>query len=518
MLAPNSIRTCGALRGLCATLVLAFTSCGPTVEPPAQPRLVMLYATCTLNRDFLGAYNSGPSVTPNLDAFAREGVVFERHLSEAGHSGIAFASIFTGVQADRHGVYAHPTVLPAELTTVTETFAAAGYEPFFYSGHLMASHDLAYGQGVPDENVFDLGTRNHKRKIARMLHKGDALFRRILKKLDDDPDYRAFVLVDFTVTHHPYHRSESPEYYAEFLAAHPELAPGIDFDELQEDWALMSENVLDWRRDTDAMVRRMGWDAERFQRFQDSLRLTYTADVALLDALFGETLDLIEARGYAANSAIAFTADHGETLYREGTLFHWAHGLQLAREVLTVPWILRAPGVTPGRYAEVTRSIDVFPTLAGLSGIDVSPLRLDGTNLSSALRGEEPPPRQLAFSHTTKVGPMLMKNVNAYEVTRDLFGDTDVNRIWVRLQDRDMVYRWRNAGSDRWVEQAFDVSVDPLELVDIFDAANAEHADRLATLKAYKQKLVDAFESTHAERPADSYERLRALGYVSGDE
>ena len=63
-----------------------------------------------------------------------------------------------------------------------------------------------------------------------------------------------------------------------------------------------------------------------------------------------------------------------EVLDRENALFKWTHGLQLVPEVLGVLFILYAPtaGLERGRVEQVTRSIDVFATLAGLSGIDVA--------------------------------------------------------------------------------------------------------------------------------------------------
>ena len=123
----------------------------------ARPRLVVLYATCTLNKDFLSPYEPAIPYTPNLSRFASEGIVLQRHVTEDGQSGIAFASLYAGVQADRHGVYFHPRELPASLELVTEAFANGGYETFYWSGQPMAAAELGYAQGVPPANVFTHG-------------------------------------------------------------------------------------------------------------------------------------------------------------------------------------------------------------------------------------------------------------------------------------------------------------------------------------------------------------------------
>ena len=99
------------------------------------------------------------------------------------------------------------------------------------------------------------------------------------------------------------------------------------------------------------------------------IELLYKASVYELDALFGGVIEAIEERGLIDASAIAFTSDHGEILYRDNALFQWGHGYQQAPEVIGVPFLLRAPGLPAGRFDHVTRSTDVYPTLAGLAGV-----------------------------------------------------------------------------------------------------------------------------------------------------
>jgi hypothetical protein len=93
-----------APRLMAAVLASALLSCGREPAPAETTRLVVLYATCTLNRHFIEPYAPGIASTPALARFADESVVFERHVTESGQSGTSFASIFTGTQAYRHGI------------------------------------------------------------------------------------------------------------------------------------------------------------------------------------------------------------------------------------------------------------------------------------------------------------------------------------------------------------------------------------------------------------------------------
>lgn len=90
---------------------------------------MVLYSTCTLSKDFLSPYNDEVDFTPNFQRFADEGLVFERHNTEAGQSGVAFASIYSGQQADKHKVYQHPSPLADQPIMITEAFGLSGYRP-----------------------------------------------------------------------------------------------------------------------------------------------------------------------------------------------------------------------------------------------------------------------------------------------------------------------------------------------------------------------------------------------------
>ena len=154
---------------------------------------MLLYATCTLAKDVLAPYKESIGYTKALADFAAEGLVFRRHQTEAGQSGIAFASIFTGSQAPHHQVFQHPRKLLDETVEISEVFQAGGYDTFAWLNHGMASAQLNYAQGVP------------KAQASKDILVAESVqFRKILERLKSDPTYKAFVMTSFTVTHTPY--------------------------------------------------------------------------------------------------------------------------------------------------------------------------------------------------------------------------------------------------------------------------------------------------------------------------
>ena len=520
-----------SVRAFLALLVVLAGGCdGRRALPPDAPRLVVLYATCTLNTAFLGPYAGGAAAaygieglervrfTPNLDRLASEGVVFERHQTESAQSGIAFASIFTGVQADVHGIYFHPTRLPAELLTITEAFAEAGYEPWFWNGHEMASPGLDYGQGVSEEHLTRAEGRAKRARKLAFLQPEDPQFQRLLARFAEDPEYRAFVLVNFTVTHGGDDRQLPAPAYDGFLAAFPAVARGATRADLEPWWRIYGENRLALQWDFPRTVERVGLSEEDVAKLARTLETTYAADVWYLDGMVGRTLDELERAGLADATLFAFTADHGEVLHRPNVLYHWTHGLQLAPEELAVPWIVRAKGLAPRRYAGVTSSIDVFPTLAGLAGFDVGGRGPLGRDLSPALRAGRELEPEIAWSHTTTIGPESVEEFRGWELAGRFFGGTDVGLIWARARDGDRVFKLRNLDGERWGTQLFDLAADPFEEHDVFDAANEEHAAMAKRLEAYKARLVERFGARSMERPEDVLDRLRELGYIGEEE
>jgi arylsulfatase A-like enzyme len=248
--------------------------------------------------------------------------------------------------------------------------------------------------------------------------------------------------------------------------------------------------------------------------------------VNLLDQVFGALLAEIDARGFRDQSLIAFTADHGEVMYRENAPFKWSHGLQLAPEALNVPLIVAAPDLPAGSYSGVTRSIDVFPTLAGLAGVPIAPKRgVQGVDLSPVLRGRAPPLELLGPSHTAVLASSVFKQMyeprwqEVWSVARGFFPEVDANLMWVTLRDWDTVYKHKKVDGDHWGFQVFDLAKDPGETTNLYDPENPRHAEMVAALKAYKARLVEAYpQSGVRDRPqlleGEEAELLRALGYI----
>ena len=488
-------------------------SAGAADGSPGPPRLVVLYVACTLNTRYLEPYNAAVDFTPNLAALARQSVVFDRHMTESAQSGIAFASLFSGAQALRHGAFWHPVRLAPNLYEISSAFADAGYDTFYWSGHPMTLPQYGYARGVRvtyPRSMSDLDAYTAN----------DADFAAILDHLRADPNYRAFVQVALTITHSPYHHNVARGDVARFMEEYPARAEGITAADVDRFIQMYGLNVFGLQWDTQHTIESLGLSPAEARQLSRVIELYYETSVNQLDAHFGKFVASIHDHGLLNESVIAFTSDHGEVLQQDNAIFHWTHGFQLAPEELEVPWLLLAPGrLRPHRYLRVTRSIDVYPTLAGLSGVKLPPgAPIDGIDLSPAARREVPEPGLRAFFHTAALGSERYDAMRSVEPITRFFPSGDAEWMSVGVRERDMVYEWRNMGGGDWRMRVFDLGTDPNELRDLADLDDPELPLMRQRLLDYKRRLVKVHERRLAAAkqppPAEIRERLRSLGYI----
>lgn len=462
---------------------IVFSSYGTVADE--VPRLVVLYAPCTVSAKFLDPYGAA-GLTPHIARFAKDAAVFTAHRTEANGSGPAFASIFAGQQADGHGVFSHPSEVAARVQDLSEVLAAAGYEIFYFGSHRMADHDLGYVQ------ASDYATDSLPYPKSPALQ--DALDR-----LAANSRAKLAVFAAFSVTHSPYDRAPLEL----FQLKHP-YHPVAEMDRETVDrlYALYYEHVVPLKLRYERTVHELGLSAADQNQLEVLADGLYRSNVDRLDSMFGGLLDEIEQRGLRDESLVLFTADHGESVNEANAPTRWTHAGSLRNEVLTVPFLVAGSGVTPGRHTFVTRSIDVAPTVAGLLNVPPSP-QWQGVDLSGVLRGLEKAPRLRAFSRRAGVSRGGNPAENSFPHT------------WAAVRDGDLVVKYRSTNGELDY-RAYNVDEDPDETTNILDLTNPWHVDLIHALKCYRVRLWRSYCAAQAatEVPDDAEDTLRSLGYI----
>jgi len=335
-----------ALRGLPRAVFLAEPVWREPVQPGDEVRGVLVVSIDTLRADRLGALGNQRGLTPNLDALAARGVVWERALSNAPWTLPSYASLFTARTPLAHGAglsldcqagwpdagdsTANHSALPSDVPTLAEHFRAAGYATagFHASPFLEPRTGLLRG--------FDYWVRHALR--------ADAGVDQALAWIRGQKDRHWFAFLHLMDPHLPY---APPDSWARRFA-------GVSTSDL--DPALF---------DIDAL-RRAEPEPERRKLLED----LYDAEVAWTDAQVGRLLEGLREAGLAEGVVVALHSDHGEEFWEHGG---YEHGHALVEEVLRVPLIVAAPGLEPGRVPARVRSMDLGPTLLELCGLPALP-------------------------------------------------------------------------------------------------------------------------------------------------
>ena len=158
----------------------------------------------------------------------------------------------------------------------------------------------------------------------------------------------------------------------------------------------------------------------------------YDAELKWTDQQVGRLLDEIQRLPSAANTIIAITSDHGDSM-GEHSVPVGTHGTALYRELLHVPMIIYVPDNPPHAIGGATTNLDLVPTLAELAGIDVRDLAFEGkSQVPAVFYGSEdharivfaetnaPSPQRAAISEAWKLIYYLRSNIDElYDLSSD---------------------------------------------------------------------------------------------------
>jgi arylsulfatase A-like enzyme len=422
---------------------------------------VLLIITDTTRVDRLGCYGSDLSATPNLDALAESGTVFEHAYAPAPWTLPSVASLFTSLHPLVHGAGGRLgdfRPLTPNVETLAEVFQQAGYRTGAVLNVMFLSETFGMTRGFEHVDDF-VGTTNTRMRPAA--DTTDAA----LAWLNADDD-RPF----FAVVH----------YFDPHLIYNP---PGPFRKRFARQQDRGTDNVLFGSRREMTLFRqgKLHLPADLIGR----LEALHNGEVAYTDQQIGRLLDRLADAGLRENTVIVLAADHGEEFLDHGG---FEHGHTMYDELLHVPLIFAGAGVpTAWRVTDVVGLIDVAPTLCQLAGLPI-PLGFGGQTLVPAIQGAPLPPRAV-LSEGNMWGPtMYALRHERFKLIRDSRG-----------------------------QMLFDIAADPAERNDLLKA-NPAKAKQLATdlsLLLAKLELQRGEPSMTVELTAEELERMCALGYMA---
>jgi len=207
------------------------------------------------------------------------------------------------------------------------------------------------------------------------------------------------------------------------------------------------------------------------------IRATYYGMVSRVDDQFGQIIAKLKDIGEYDNTAIVFTADHGDYTGDYGLTEKWPNAFQDC--LIHVPLVLRIPGLSPQKhlYEDLIQSIDIFATLMEVAQINTKYTHFS-KNILPLLRGETDIHREEVFAEggynprEPQCFEIPIKNPNLpvvgiyYDKTRisEEKPSTVARSAMIRTQEWKLVIR------DKGKEELYNLQEDPDELTNLIES------------------------------------------------
>lgn len=458
-------------------------------DAPAQsvrirPNIV-IFLIDTLRADHVGAYGyDRRPTTPNIDALARQSVVFEQAYAPAPWTLPSVVSLVTATFPREHGTLCDRQKLSESLMPLAQRLQRFHYKTLGLIANSFAGHDYDLDRGF---EVLQESPRNDGRKVKRLL--------------DAYPGEPFYLYIHNIEPHTPYH----------FAPAHTDGFPDIP-DSTRRKIARRYQKYkaagrIDFTKhlpigstdNTDEQALHL----TVLTRLRDDYVELYDASVHLADHMAGSVIDELRERGVWNDTLFILLSDHGEEFGEHGG---WFHDQSVYEEQLRVPLIIHFPHEQyAGQHIHsVVSLVDIMPTIFGYLAKPNAAQRTHGRDLMPLIRGEEPD-----ASDEFYVPAMRMNIKKYYRPWKESRGDINVvvrKGPWKGI--------W-NVEPDTL--ELYDLSSDPHEQHDVAKANPALALAMQAFARVWYENCGKnaAAPPERAEPPGEETLRnLRLLGYV----
>lgn len=380
---------------------------------PKKPNVVFIIAD-DLTATALGCYGNAHCQTPNIDRLSKQGVRFTRCYTQNPVCGPARAALMSGTYSRTNGVWGNGQSGKFSKTmgnrpTLASHFRNNGYQTARISKiyHMRVPGDITAGVSGPDHKAsWDIainckadeqwteGKSHHwtKEKLRpdpeRKRHYGlgyGGAFYEVQDPTDGMAQADAKAANQAEKLIKKFSKQDQPFFLAVGLVRPhvPLVAPKSDFDRYDiAKLSLPKQTPEDWSDMPKAAISKNSQSSGlKNSRQKKSVLKAYFASVTFMDRQVGKILHAIEANGLSKNTIVVFTSDHG---YHLGEHEFWQK-LSLHEESARIPMIIKAPGFRRSETGSLSQQIDLFPTLAGLSGLN-TPRHIQGKSLVAAMR------------------------------------------------------------------------------------------------------------------------------------
>ncbi len=437
--------------------------------------------------DCIGAAGNSVVKTPNLDALARDGVLFENCYSCTPTCTPARSGLLTGLTPWHHGMLGYGRVLTHYPVELPQYMCNAGYYTFgigkmhwypqktlhgFHgtlvdeSGRVetpgfISDYRRWFKEVTPTLNpdATGIGWNDYESAqyaLPEKLHPTAWTGNTAVNFIESyDKDNPFFLKVSFARPHSPY---DPPERFWDMYNADDMPVPYIG------DW---TDKYAAYNNTSSS-----SWRCARDVATVQHSRKGYYGNVSFIDEQVGRIIQALQRKGLYDNTLIFFTADHGDML-GDHHMWRKSYAYEASAHVpMIMAWPKNFPA-TLARDSKLTQTVelrDILPTCLDIAGAEIPP-GIDGMSMLRLVRGETAGWRDY----------IDMEHDVCYAA---------VNH-WLGLTDGKFKYVYFLSDGS---EQLFDLDSGRGELVDL-----AKDPDYAGTLTLWRNRLVAHVQERGAE-------------------
>ncbi|GGZ16564.1 sulfatase [Echinicola pacifica] len=357
---------------------LGLISCGKAKEEVQKKPNLLIVLSDQHSYDMLGAYGNSQVKTPNLDQFAREGLLFENCFSNQSACTPFRGMLFSGMHPLKNGAFVNDApLLPNQSKLLGEILQKQGYQTAYIGKwHLLGGdRDRPIPQGEMRYGFDRLLTNN----CHVDFRPGKAFYWNDEGEKDFFDEWEVYGQTDQAIAYLDQIDKDKP--FALIVSWHPPHDWGKfkgEDGKMHYRYDTMDELMELYERDSIRLRPGLAASADRMRMYHG-----YMSMVSGVDKAFGLLMDKLEEIGEEDNTLTLFSADHGDMLESHNALLPKQYPHDYSSHI---PFIMKYPKKLKegSRTSLLFGALDIMPTLLGLLELE-DEQDYDGRDLSDAI-------------------------------------------------------------------------------------------------------------------------------------
>jgi arylsulfatase A-like enzyme len=443
---------------------------------------ILLITIDTQRADHFGCYGNESILSPSIDRFAEEGVMFRYCIAQSPLTLPSHTSIMTSTYPFYHRVRTNGHSARSSLTTLAEVVGEEGYRTAAFASAFVLDDRFGLDQGFEVYNGnFD---QLHLNFLSNFMK--NSIYQEIIRQLDlmreDYLQRRGANTTDSAIAWLDAHREEPFFVWIHYFDPHSPWDPISPYD------SLYAQHI---DRSVEGEARILTQEKETWMPWIEieKIKSLYMGEVTYTDYQIGRLRDALVDMELAEKTLVVITADHGESFAENN---YWGHGGAVNDPSIHVPLIWSRPGRIPEGVVKegLCESVDIMPTILDYLGIEVDSA-MHGKSLLPFMTSGSELPERTGYS--------------------EAIGTHDVEKGLRALVTRDWKYTY-HAGDGS--EKLYLLREDPGEERDLISTHPEKAGEMKDELFSILRTLSSVDTTQDGEMDEVTKNALRALGYV----